>query len=61
MPYRKFARLQDEYLAVSKQMREAEGPEQKLLLLEKLQAILKESQAVLVEMHEEQSKKKSSA
>jgi hypothetical protein len=36
MPYRKFARLQDEYLAVSKQMREAEGPEQKLYLLEKL-------------------------
>jgi hypothetical protein len=61
MPYRKFARLQDEYFAVSKQMREAEGPEQKLYLLEKLQAILKESQAVLTEMHEKQSQKKSSA
>ncbi len=61
MPYRKFARLQDEYFAVSKQMREAEGHEQKLYLLEKLQAILKESQAVLTEMHEKQSQKKSSA
>jgi hypothetical protein len=42
-------------------MREAKGHEQKLYLLEKLQAILKESQAVLAEMREKQSQKKSSA
>jgi hypothetical protein len=47
--------------AVAKQMREAEDHEQKLYLLEKLQAILKESQAVPAEMHEKQSQKKSSA
>jgi hypothetical protein len=61
MPYRKFSKLQDEYFAVSKEMREAQSPEQKLQLLAKLQAILKESQAVLAEMHEKQSQKKSSA
>jgi hypothetical protein len=61
MPYRKFSKLQDEYFAVSKEMREAQSPEQKLYLLEKLQAILKESQAVLAEMHEKQSRRKSSA
>jgi hypothetical protein len=61
MPYRKFSKLQDEYFAVSKEMREAQSPKQKLYLLEKLQAILKESQAVLAEMHEKQSQRKSSA
>jgi hypothetical protein len=61
MPYRKFSKLQSELFAVSKEMREAQSPEQKLHLLEKLQAILKESQAVLAEMHEKQSQKKSSA
>jgi hypothetical protein len=61
MPYRKFSKLQDEYFAVSKEMREAQSPERKLYRLEKLQAILKQSQAVLAEMHEKQSQQKTSA
>jgi hypothetical protein len=60
MPYRRFAKLQNEYLAVSKQMKDAETPQEKLRLLEKLQTILNQSQAVLAEMHEQQSRKKSS-
>ena len=50
VPYKRFAKLQDEFLAVFKQMRDAKNPEEKMKLLKELQSILKESQRVLEEI-----------
>jgi hypothetical protein len=55
VPFKKFAKLQDEYLAVSKKMRNARSPEEKMKLLNELQNILKDSQRVLEEIHRKQS------
>ena len=57
MPYRTFAKLQDELFAVSKQMRNAKDPEEKMKLLKELQEILKESHRVLEEMHKKSNQK----
>jgi hypothetical protein len=56
MPHRKFNKLQDEYLEVSKRMREAKTVEEKMTFLDELQRILKESKAVLDEIHKKQSR-----
>jgi hypothetical protein len=58
VPYKTFAKLQDEFFAVSKQMRNEKDPEEKMKLLKELQRILKESHDVLEEMHKKQSNEK---
>jgi hypothetical protein len=58
VPYKTFAKLQDEFFAVSKQMRNAKDPEEKMKLLKELQEILKKSHRVLEEMHKKQSNQK---
>jgi hypothetical protein len=58
VPYKTFAKLQDEFFAVSKQMRNEKEPEEKMKLLKKLQAILKESHDALEEIHKKQSNQK---
>lgn len=58
MSYKEFAKLQDEFFAVSKQMRAAKDPEEKMKLLKELQSILKESQRVLEEIHKKQASQK---
>ena len=55
MPYKKFAKLQEEFFAVSKQMRDTKNPEEKMKLLKDLQVILKKSQRVLEEIHKKQA------
>lgn len=52
MPLKKFNQLQDEFFAVSKKMHEATGVQEKLTLLNKLQEILRQSKAVLEEVHQ---------
>jgi uncharacterized membrane protein (DUF106 family) len=56
VPYKRFNELQDRFFAVSKQMKEAKTPEEKMSLLKELQQILKESQLALEEIHKKQSK-----
>jgi flagellin-specific chaperone FliS len=56
MPHKKFNQLQDEFFEVSKQMHEAENTSEKMTLLTKLQNILKESKAVLDEIHSRQAR-----
>jgi hypothetical protein len=58
VPYKRFAKLQDEFFAVSKQMRDTKNPEEKMKLLKDLQVILKESQRVLEEIHKKQASQK---
>jgi predicted aldo/keto reductase-like oxidoreductase len=58
VPYKTFAKLQDEFFAVSKQMRNEKDPEEKMKLLKELQQILKESHRVLEEIHKKQSNQK---
>jgi predicted aldo/keto reductase-like oxidoreductase len=58
VPYKTFAKLQDEFFAVSKQMRNEKDPEEKMKLLRQLQEILKESHRVLEEIHKKQSNQK---
>jgi hypothetical protein len=56
MPHKKFNKLQDDYLEVSKRMREAKTVEEKMTFLDELQRILKESKDVLDEIHKKQSR-----
>jgi hypothetical protein len=56
MPHKKFNKLQDDYLEVSKRMREAKTVEEKMTFLDELQRILKESKDVLDEIHNKQSR-----
>jgi Effector-associated domain 9 len=58
VPYKTFAKLQDEFFAVSKQMRNEKDPQEKMKLLRQLQGILKESHRVLEEIHKKQSNEK---
>jgi hypothetical protein len=58
VPYKTFAKLQDEFFAASKQMRDAKDPEEKMKLLKELQVILKESHRVLEDIHKKQSNQK---
>jgi hypothetical protein len=51
VPLKKFNQLQDEFFAVSKKMHEATAVQEKLTLLNKLQEILRQSKAVLEEVH----------
>jgi hypothetical protein len=57
VPYKTFAKLQDEFFAVSKQMRNEKDPEEKMKLLKELQEILKESHRVLEEIHKKSNQK----
>jgi hypothetical protein len=57
MPHKKFNKLQDEYFEVSKRMHEAKTVQQKMTLLDELQRILKESKAVLDEIHNRKPKR----
>jgi predicted aldo/keto reductase-like oxidoreductase len=57
VPYKTFAKLQDEFFAVSKKMRDAKDPEEKMKLLKELQVILKESHRVLEEIHKKSNQK----
>ena len=52
MPLRKFNQLQDEFFAVSKKMHEATAVQEKITLLNELQEILRQSKAVLEEVHQ---------
>ena len=52
MPHRKFNKLQDEYFAVSKRMHEVKTTQEKMMLLNEMQSILKESKEVLDEIHD---------
>jgi ubiquinone/menaquinone biosynthesis C-methylase UbiE len=54
MPHRKFNKLQDEYFEVSRRMHEAKTTQEKMTLLNEMQRILKESKAVLDEIHKKQ-------
>lgn len=56
MPHKKFTKLQDEYFEVSKRIHEAKTVQEKRTLLSELQRILKESKAVLDEIHKKQSR-----
>jgi flagellin-specific chaperone FliS len=56
MPHKKFNQLQDKFFEVSRQMHEAENTSEKMTLLTKLQNILKESKAVLDEIHGRQAR-----
>lgn len=53
---KKFTKLQDEYFEVSKRIHEAKTVQEKMTLLSELQRILKESKAVLDEIHKKQSR-----
>jgi len=52
VPLKKFNQLQDEFFAVSKKMHEATAVQEKLALLNKLQEILRQSKAVLEQVHQ---------
>jgi hypothetical protein len=52
VPLRKFNQLQDEFFAVSKKMHEATAVQEKITLLNELQEILRQSKAVLEEIHQ---------
>jgi hypothetical protein len=52
VPLKKFNQLQDEFFTVSKRMHEATSVQEKLTLLNKLQEILKQSKAVLEDIHQ---------
>jgi hypothetical protein len=52
VPLKKFNQLQDEFFAVSKKMHEATAVQEKLTLLNKLQDILRQSKAILEEVHQ---------
>jgi hypothetical protein len=52
VPLKKFNQLQDEFFAVSKKMHEANVVQEKLTLLNKLQEILRQSKAVLEQVHQ---------
>jgi hypothetical protein len=54
MPWQKFNQLQDEFLAVSKKMHGATAVQEKVTLLNRLQEILKQSKAVLEQLHQRQ-------
>jgi hypothetical protein len=54
VPLKKFNQLQDEFFAVSKRMHEATGEQEKVTLLNRLKEILKQSKAVLEQIHQRQ-------
>ena len=51
MPHKRFNNLQDRYFEVSKRMHEAKTVQEKMMFLNELQRILKESKEVLDEIH----------
>jgi hypothetical protein len=56
MPHKKFNKLQDEYIEVSKRMHEAKTVQEKMKLLNELRRILKEAEKALDEIHKKQTR-----
>jgi len=56
MPSDRFSKLQDEFFAISKRLRLAQEPEEKLALLNELQRIVQESKRALAESGSKKSK-----